>query len=1735
MHKSMTDSIDTKITYDSVKNRFKNSVAIDFEAIPDGSIYSIGALYKDRVFKAENIKNIGTALSDLDKFAKNADFILGHNIIRHDLVIAKNIAPDAVFLKLPAIDTLFLSPLAFPENPYHRLIKDYKLLKTSKNDPVSDSRIALSVFDDQINAFLMMKEKFPRLLSFYSFAFKESLIRGYKNNFHGLYEVFDFLSEPVSSDEDALSIFEETSGNRLCRNGVKKIWPEYLNDLTKKSELAYILSWIRVSGGNSVIPPWVNKEFPGIKKTLQQLRYFCGDEDCSYCGENNNSKKILKKNFGFDDFRTLKDGRKLQQDIVDSALSGKPVLGILPTGGGKSICYQIPALHKFDRLGELSVVISPLKALMKDQVDNLNKATGSETAAAINGSLTMPERSAAIEKVRLGDTGLLYISPEQLRNKNISALLESRNIAYWVFDEAHCLSKWGHDFRPDYLYVADFIKAYSKKTDNAPLVCSYTATAKIDVVDEIKSHFMEKLNSELQVFAGGVERDNLSYQVWPVPASAKDDLIFTTLHETLSQKKGGGIVYCSSRKKTENLSTFLNQRGIVSDYFHAGRTEPEKRNIQDDYVSGKIPVICATNAFGMGIDKKDIRIVIHADIPGSLENYLQEAGRAGRDMEFSECILLYEEEDTQDQFSANSYSRLTVKDIKKILKVLRKRGKKTPDIIITPGEIKRLIGDDSKGDTKIRTGVSWLERKGFVERSFNKTLFFQGVPLVKNMAVASEKINKLNLSKNKATIFNKILLYLFNADSDSLISADDIATNIGDMNHAGDQFIDSKDIIMVLSDMSKAGLIKEGVILTAYVRPKGRGNSPGLLRYFCDVENEMIKIMEELEPLASDSTDGKNIFNLRLISQKLKQSDFENINMETVDLILRAISNDKGKNDGKSLHVKGRAGADQRVLYIKFPWSKIKKRIQIRHTLSKVILERIIFLLPEHFRHGAAEVLSSFFMADIHDAMLNDIFLLSLKGNNDDLIEKSLLYLHDLKIITMQSGLGVFRQAMTLSLTQDSKKRQYTKGDFEPLHHHYGQKNVQVHVMDAYARIGIDKIKNALKYVAEYFSFSYDLFIEKYFKDHKEIIQTALTSELYKKIIQDLQNNIQESIVAADPEKNILVFAGPGSGKTKTIVHRCAWLIKAKSVNPSSILVLCYNHNSMIELKKRIKALAGKAAANIVVMTCHGFAMRITGSSFLEKSNRFNTLETTDTFNEIISDATRILKGEKEIAGMEEDEARQILLSQYKYIFVDEYQDIDQEQYDLLSAITGRLENDKDAKISIMAVGDDDQSIYGFRDANVKYIKEYQKEYDAKTFYLVENYRSPHPVIEASNHLIAFNRERMKIDHPVRINNKRRDEIISPPDILEEDRVQLIHVDNLESMGVSLSDEIEAIKAANPYVSYNNFAVISRVGISKLPLVSARLALAKKEIPFCYSIKKSSGFPVSRIREIQILTDYLENNKTKSILPVELKKDILNLYPKTNTWVKLIETMLNSWCDINPDFEISALKAKNFIFEALLEERQTRVGQGVFLGTVHSIKGMEFKYVFILDGGWQIQKSNFEKEEERRLYYTGMTRAEKKLFLYSHSGHRPLNPHTKLLKDSPYISERNAGRTERIKGFSEDLTVSIIGMKDIFISYPGLFNSNHPIHKNINILSCGDPVAIRCINNDVFIFSQNTRVAKFSKKGADVWAGKIDTIISARILAIIKRKKNDADENSIQNLKVDQWENLIVEVLHRHQ
>ncbi len=1705
---------------------FKHILCLDLEAVPNGEIFHIGALFDKKTFERKNLSSPTGALAELDEFATGAQWLLGHNISRHDIPLVREHCPTASFLDCPLVDTLFLSPLAFPENPYHKLVKDYKLLKTGKNNPVADARLSIELLRDQVDAFTRLQENNPDLLQFYAAAF--ALEKQRENGVKGNYFILKGMAGGRPDTQTAKQIFMDQCRGKACPRALKRVWDHCWDHGDRRPALAFLVSWIRVAGGNSILPPWVAHEFPLLGQWIHRLRYTCGEADCPHCKRENDAPTLLKRYFGFESYRPLPDGTPLQQDIVEAGLAGKSHLAILPTGGGKSICYQIPALHRFHRTGELTIVISPLKALMKDQVDNLNRTTGSEIAATINGSLTLPERGAVIERVQLGDVGLLYISPEQLRNKSIADLIRCRKIGYWIFDEAHCLSKWGHDFRPDYLHVTEFISREAARTHDTPRIGAFTATAKKDVLEEILEHFQSTLDQELLRFEGGVHRENLELWVRQVNSNEKFDQISQCVKESLDTRGGAAIVYCARRKTTERLARFLQEKGIQAHAFHAGLREPDKQQIQDDFAAGQIPVICATNAFGMGIDKQDIRLVVHGDIPGSLENYLQEAGRAGRDQKDSDCILLYEPDDIDQQFSLTGRSRVTQKEIQKVLRLLRKKAKRADRIIITPGELMESIGRKDDDDTKARIAVSWLERKGFVSRDFNKTLFFKGSPRVKSMEEAEKKMDRLHISRLTRSMYTLILEYLYNAESDDLISADQLSAALGRLKNLPEKFKDSRQIMVLLSDMEAAGLIREGAILTAFIRPRGKNNAPALLEEFIQVETAMVGTMEELSPEAGLDPEHSEVFHLRRMAQRLKEQGFDKINTDTPRRLLRALAADRGKSRGKSLGILGRRGMDQLTIQVKFPWETVKKRMAVRHLAARILVQAVIDQLPREQQSSRGEILAEFFISDLIRPLASptgDLFdqkITTALARTDHMAmaESTLLYLHGLGILTLQNGLGVFRQAFTLMLDPHSRGRRYSQGDYQALSHHYDQKNAQIHVMEKFARIGIEKKTPLYAFIQDYFSFPFDRFTARYFPGEKKIIKTAMTGEAYRRIIQSLDNPVQEALTAAPPETNLLVLAGPGSGKTRTIVHRCAWLIKAQSIPPEAILVLCFNHRAMLELRRRIQDLAGAAGRDITVMTYHGFAMRLTGHSLLESQEV--------DFNPLIREATAILNGDKEVVGMDPAEAREYYLAGFRYILVDEYQDIDQDQYRFISALTGRLEEDGEAKISIMAVGDDDQSIYKFRNANLKFIHQFREDFQADPTYLLENYRSSHPIVAAANAFISQNRERMKTDHPCRVDKGRKKTLLPPDQIPGPEKIQIVHTQDPASQAVFVAKTIQELVAGPDGLDPSRIAVVSRTGLGYPALVALRMALAQAGIPFSRTLKPNKGFPLFRIREIRALIRFLEEHQTEALTPNALERRYENRLCPDNPWSPQIRELLTAWSRANGDTPITLSLARDFMVELLLEERRDhRMGKGVFMGTVHSVKGMEFPVVFILDGGW----TKKDMEEERRLFYVGMTRAETRLFLM---GVQKENPHLPFLEPSPFCRVQTAPE-KKLKGYSPGITISTIGMEDIFLSYPGFFHGDHPLHRHLTALEPGQRVRLEKGKNRLAIKDgAGVTIAQLSSRGSAHWEPLLPHILSAQVIAMVHRTPEDGQTTPAPAAppKVDSWEIPIVEILH---
>lgn len=334
-----------------------------------------------------------------------------------------------------------------------------------------------------------------------------------------------------------------------------------------------------------------------------------------------NKYELLKEYFGYDTYR------KGQEEVIDGILSGRDVLGIMPTGAGKSVCYQIPALM----FSGITIVISPLISLMQDQVASLNQA--GIHAAYLNSSLTYRQYLTALKYARSGRYKIIYVAPERLETTEFLAFAMHADISMVCVDEAHCVSQWGQDFRPSYLRIIEFIAQLEKR----PVVSAFTATATCDVRDDIIRILQLK---DPMILTTGFDRSNLFFQT----ERPKDK--FEALKRHMRAFKGqSGVIYCLTRKTVEEVCEKLIREGYPATRYHAGLTPEERKENQEAFIYDTKPIMVATNAFGMGIDKSNVRYVIHYNMPKNMEGYYQEAGRAGRDGEPSKCILLYSPQD----------------------------------------------------------------------------------------------------------------------------------------------------------------------------------------------------------------------------------------------------------------------------------------------------------------------------------------------------------------------------------------------------------------------------------------------------------------------------------------------------------------------------------------------------------------------------------------------------------------------------------------------------------------------------------------------------------------------------------------------------------------------------------------------------------------------------------------------------------------------------------------------------------------------------------------------------------------------------------------------------------------------------------------------------------------------------------------------------------------------------------
>ena len=768
-----------------------------------------------------------------------------------------------------------------------------------------------------------------------------------------------------------------------------------------------------------------------------------------------------------------------------------------------------------------------------------------------------------------------------------------------------------------------------------------------------------------------------------------------------------------------------------------------------------------------------------------------------------------------------------------------------------------------------------------------------------------------------------------------------------------------------------------------------------------------------------------------------------------------------------------------------------------------------------------------FTLEQIVDGLKNDLLLLPQLKNPLAAAERALTFMHEQGVIDLQHGLAVFRQAMTLRLHSESKGRRYAVTDFSPLNTHYTERNFQIHVMNEYARQALEKLSTAMRLVSSYFNDEKDDFVKRYFPGKKKMLERATSEQSYQRIVDDLNNKPQAAIVSAPVEKNMLVLAGPGSGKTRVVVHRVAYLLRVKRVKASSILVLCFNRSAAMELRKRLRELVGDEMRWVTTLTFHGLALRLTGRSLVASKDNTGKHHDID-FSKIIKDAINLLQGNTDVLGYGKG-VREDLVGKFSHILVDEYQDIDAEQYELISLLTGKSLKDHDQKMSIMAVGDDDQNIYRFRGANVSFIRQFQTDYNADIHYLVENYRSTANVISACNTLIEHNKDRMKTTHPIQVNDARK---MLPRggnwqinDTLVRGKIQVLRVKDEIQQSIALREEIKRMQSLEGGFDSNNCAVLSREW-NDLDVI--RSIFEEASIPINFNWGRGSGFPsLTRLRENVLLLEYLKKSRTQSMTGSSLLEFLPDKQTDDNIWQESLRSLLKDWIEETHDTEQPVPAIEEYLYEALADQGRSRnLGNGVFLSTVHSVKGLEFDHVFILDGSWS-NKQGDEAEEERRLFYVAMSRARETLSLFSMNNAE--NPHINALKGE-FV------HTRAIESFGgTPLPVykyAFLGMDDLFIDFAGMKKEGHPSRQAISDLQVGQDIWFTFTDKATELVNKaGITVGRLSKSTKSTWSTSLEKVEKANVVAIVRRYREDnSDETQQKRCFGDKWEVPLVEL-----
>ena len=1474
---------------------------IDIETgINDNKIHDIGAVRTDgSIFHSGSPKG-------LVEFLSGTTYLCGHNIIHHDIRFLRPVLEGQLSADL--IDTLYLSPLLFPKKPYHRLLKDDKIQSDELNNPVNDCKKAQVLFDDEIAAF-------------------ESLPDAMKSIFYGLLHdeiefksFFHFIDYAPASARGFLGLLRRGENmtevitaffkGRICEHApIASIIKDH------PIELAYALALINTDDNLSILPGWTVKNYPQIYNVLTLLRNHPCIEGCEFCKENLDIHKALKLYFGYDEYRKF-NGEALQEKAVQAAVDGKSLVAIFPTGGGKSLTFQIPAFIAGETVHGLTVVISPLQSLMKDQVDNLSHA-GYSGAVTVNGLLSPVERAEAYKRIADGSATLLYISPEMLRSRTIENMLLSRNVVRFVIDEAHCFSAWGQDFRIDYLYIGDFIRKLQKTKANGETIAvsCFTATAKQKVVSDICTYFKDKLNLDLELFTSTANRENLTYTVLYKDSEEEK---YNTLRSLIEQKNCPTIIYVSRTKKTLELAQKLTRDGLPAKAFNGKMDSRDKIENQDAFIDNDVRIIVATSAFGMGVDKKDIGLVIHYEISDSLESYIQEAGRAGRDVKMqAECYVLYNESDLDKHFILLNQTKLSISEIQHVWTAIKKMSGNRVKICCSALEIARMAGWDStvpELETRVRTAIGALENAGYIQRGQNVPHVYATGILVKNMDEAVEKIENSKILVNDTDRLNakRIIKSLISSRSIAKGDKEDAESRI---DYLSDILgLDKKTIIYLVNRMREDGLLADTMDMSAFIMGDDTQKKSNLqLEHFAKLEDFILSNITN-----SDICD----LNLKDLNERAEQQHIPAVSVRNIRTLLHfmTIKHYIKKQENK--------GANFVRIAPQVSLPEMRVRFEKRIDICRFILEVFYHKAQEIIGEDQAERKEKqipFSVVQLYNSYKQSVLTENITQED---IQDALLYLSKIEAITLEGGFLVLYNAMEIKRLERNNLIRYKNEDYASLHDFYIQKIQQIHIVGEFANMMVRDYTAALQFVNDYFQMDYKKFISKYFDgDSADKLSRNMTNKRYEQLFGSLSAQ-QTAIIKDDESKHIVVVAGPGSGKTRVLVHKLASMLTLEDVKHEQLLMVTFSRAAATEFKSRLKELIGNAAAFVEIKTFHSYCFDLIGK-----------IGTLDESKEVVKEAVnKIRNGEVEPERI------------YKCVLViDEAQDMDQDEFDLIQALM-----EVNDGMRVIAVGDDDQNIYEFRGSDSKFMRELITKYDARTYEMVENFRSESNIVNFSNVFARNIHNRLK-NNEIKAISKEAGEVS-------------LFRHSCQYMEEAITDNLihNGTEGSSCIMTNTNEEALRILGILTRKGIHAKL------------IQNDDRTHLFNLMEVRYFMKKLPDPEKVPVISNEnWEKAIkaLNENYSGSSCLENVVNMLDTFAEFNEKKYWTDLEV--FIKESKFEDFYT-VQQGtVFVSTIHKTKGREFDNVYMM-----LNKYDTSKDEKLRALYVGFTRARKRLTVH---------------------------------------------------------------------------------------------------------------------------------------------------------